>query len=251
MILGTSAYKNGARATMFRAKIDAGLGYLKGEENVPQVVRTYYLNTEATERVARRARALREAAGTLSGVALGEDDGTPKRTCTATGNGGGHETEGPANPWAPYRARAASTVTSVAVTSTASCLTAGSTKRDTRTGTTTGTPKGTGQATRPGSATAWPLALAPMAAGHLDVHVTLKLVLVLIAVAAFWLLTLLLKPFGRCWACGGKGVRVQGRRVRKCWLCKGKGRRQRTGSRTVHRIRRTAVAGWRTRKDGA
>ena len=57
MILGTSAYKNGARATTFRPKIDAGLGYLKGEENVPQVVRTYYLNTETTERVARRARA--------------------------------------------------------------------------------------------------------------------------------------------------------------------------------------------------
>ena len=47
MVLGTSAYKNGASATTFRAKIDAGLGYLKGEENVPQVVRTYYLNTAA------------------------------------------------------------------------------------------------------------------------------------------------------------------------------------------------------------
>ena len=69
MVLGTSAYKNGARATTFRAKIDAGLGYLKGEENVPQVVRTYYLNTEATERVAARAHALREAAGTLVSVA--------------------------------------------------------------------------------------------------------------------------------------------------------------------------------------
>ena len=71
MVLGTSAYKNGARATTFRAKVDAGLGYLKGEENVPQVVRTYYLNTEATERVAVRAHALREAAGTLP-VALAE-----------------------------------------------------------------------------------------------------------------------------------------------------------------------------------
>ena len=74
MILGTSAYKNGARATTFRPKVDAGLGYLKGDESVPQVVRTYYLNAEATERAAKRARALREAAGTLSGVALGEDD---------------------------------------------------------------------------------------------------------------------------------------------------------------------------------
>jgi S-DNA-T family DNA segregation ATPase FtsK/SpoIIIE len=83
LILGTSAYKNGARATTFRPKVDAGLGYLKGEENVPQVVRTYYLNSGDTERVAKRARALREAAGTLSGVALGQDDGTPQRDVLA------------------------------------------------------------------------------------------------------------------------------------------------------------------------
>jgi S-DNA-T family DNA segregation ATPase FtsK/SpoIIIE len=37
----------------------------------PQVIRTYYLDLLATERVAKRARALREAAGTLFGVALG------------------------------------------------------------------------------------------------------------------------------------------------------------------------------------
>jgi len=83
MILGTSAYKNGARATTFRPKIDAGLGYLKGEEDVPRVVRTYYLNGHDAERVARRARALREAAGTLSGVAAGEDDETQARDVLA------------------------------------------------------------------------------------------------------------------------------------------------------------------------
>jgi S-DNA-T family DNA segregation ATPase FtsK/SpoIIIE len=83
MILGTSAYKNGARATMFRPKVDAGLGYLKGEESMPQVVRTYYLNTSDAERVAKRARALREAAGTLSGAALGEDDSAPRRDVIA------------------------------------------------------------------------------------------------------------------------------------------------------------------------
>ena len=83
MVLGTSAYKNGARATTFRPKIDAGLGYLKGEENTPQVVRTYYLNNADTERAAKRARAVREAAGTLSGVALGEDDSTPQRDVLA------------------------------------------------------------------------------------------------------------------------------------------------------------------------
>ncbi len=83
MILGTSAYKNGALATQFRAKVDAGLGYLKGEESTARVVRTYYLNGPDTERVARRARALREAAGTLSGVAVGEDDGTGRRDVLA------------------------------------------------------------------------------------------------------------------------------------------------------------------------
>ena len=83
MVLGTSAYKNGARATTFRAKVDAGLGYLKGEENVPKVVRTYYLNTADTERVAVRARAIRESAGTLSGVALGEVEGVPVRDVLA------------------------------------------------------------------------------------------------------------------------------------------------------------------------
>jgi DNA segregation ATPase FtsK/SpoIIIE, S-DNA-T family len=83
MILGTSAYKNGARATMFRPKVDAGLGYFKGEESVPRVVRTYYLNDADTERVAKRARAAREAAGTLTGVAAGEDGGTARRNVLA------------------------------------------------------------------------------------------------------------------------------------------------------------------------
>jgi len=79
MVLGTSAYKNGIRATTFRAEIDAGLGYQVGAAAHPLVVRTFYLNLPDTERVAKRARALREAAGTLSGVALGEDDAAPRR----------------------------------------------------------------------------------------------------------------------------------------------------------------------------
>ena len=83
MILGTSAYKQGIRATTFRAEIDAGLGYLVGASSHAQVVRAYYLNLPDTERAAKRARALREAAGTLSGVALGEDDSTPKRDVLA------------------------------------------------------------------------------------------------------------------------------------------------------------------------
>ncbi len=83
MVLGTSAYKNGVRATTFRPKVDAGLGYLVGAEGVPQVVRTYYLDAPATERVAIRARALREAAGTLTGAAAGEEGGQQERDVLA------------------------------------------------------------------------------------------------------------------------------------------------------------------------
>jgi DNA segregation ATPase FtsK/SpoIIIE, S-DNA-T family len=76
MILGTSAYKNGLRSTTFRPGIDAGIGYLTGGGPAPQVVRTFYLNMADAERAAIRARALREAAGTLTGHALdGADEG--------------------------------------------------------------------------------------------------------------------------------------------------------------------------------
>jgi DNA segregation ATPase FtsK/SpoIIIE, S-DNA-T family len=78
MILGTSAYKNGIRSTTFRPEIDAGIGYLVGAGPAPQVVRTCYLDMPATERVAIRARALREAAGTLTGHALDGADEAPR-----------------------------------------------------------------------------------------------------------------------------------------------------------------------------
>lgn len=83
MILGTSMYRNGVRATTFRAEIDAGLGYQVGAASQPKVVRTFYLNLPATEKIALRARALREATGTLSGVAAGEDDSTEPRDVLA------------------------------------------------------------------------------------------------------------------------------------------------------------------------
>ena len=55
MVLGTSAYRLGYDATKFRPKVDAGLGWLKGsEEGTPQVVKTYYLNTEATRKDRRQ-----------------------------------------------------------------------------------------------------------------------------------------------------------------------------------------------------
>jgi S-DNA-T family DNA segregation ATPase FtsK/SpoIIIE len=72
MVLGTSAYKNGVRATMF-ARSDRGIGYLAGEGDDPQIVRSFYVDAPAAERIVARARALRERAGTLAGHALGED----------------------------------------------------------------------------------------------------------------------------------------------------------------------------------
>jgi DNA segregation ATPase FtsK/SpoIIIE, S-DNA-T family len=82
MILGTSAYKNGLRATTFRPEIDAGLGYLLGAGPAPQVVRTFYLDMHAAERIATRARALREAAGTLTGHAAEQDGEGPRDVLT-------------------------------------------------------------------------------------------------------------------------------------------------------------------------
>ena len=71
MVLGTSAHKNGIRATIFSRK-DLGIGYLAGEGDDPQITRTFYVDSPTAEAVVVRARATREAAGTLSGHALGE-----------------------------------------------------------------------------------------------------------------------------------------------------------------------------------
>ncbi|WP_158842915.1 FtsK/SpoIIIE domain-containing protein [Saccharothrix deserti] len=72
MVLGTSAYKNGIRATMF-TQSDKGIGYLVGAADDPQIVRSSYLDGPTSDRIADRARALRATAGTLTGHAIGED----------------------------------------------------------------------------------------------------------------------------------------------------------------------------------
>ncbi|MFI6887987.1 cell division protein FtsK [Streptosporangium canum] len=80
MILGTSAYKNGIRATVFQPKADAGTGYLVGATPMAKVVKAAYLDTPATQRIADRAHALRAAAGVLSGHATGQQ---PEATAPA------------------------------------------------------------------------------------------------------------------------------------------------------------------------
>jgi S-DNA-T family DNA segregation ATPase FtsK/SpoIIIE len=76
MVLGTSAYKNGVRATMF-AKKDKGVGYLVGAADDAQIVRTFYVDGPTAERITERARALRDKAGTLTGHAAGQPTTMP------------------------------------------------------------------------------------------------------------------------------------------------------------------------------
>jgi S-DNA-T family DNA segregation ATPase FtsK/SpoIIIE len=71
MVLGTSMYKNGVRASMF-ARSDRGIGYLVGEADDPAIVRTFYVDAPTAERIITRARVIREQADTLSGHALGQ-----------------------------------------------------------------------------------------------------------------------------------------------------------------------------------
>ena len=72
MILGTSAYKSGIRATMFTRK-EVGVGYLAGEADDPTITRVAYVDDLAALKIAARARQMRIASGLLSGQAAGEE----------------------------------------------------------------------------------------------------------------------------------------------------------------------------------
>ncbi|PLW71562.1 cell division protein FtsK, partial [Streptomyces sp. DJ] len=79
MVLGTSAYKRGVRATMF-AWADKGVHYFVGEGADARIVRSVFADAVTADRIALRARKLREDAGTLSGHALGEEPETDPGT---------------------------------------------------------------------------------------------------------------------------------------------------------------------------
>lgn len=64
MILGTSAYKNGLRATVFKPVVEAGWGVLAGL-GTPGSRRSYYVDGPDLDKVMARAIALRTAAGTM------------------------------------------------------------------------------------------------------------------------------------------------------------------------------------------
>ncbi|WP_314412533.1 cell division protein FtsK [Streptomyces sp. DSM 40484] len=71
MVLGTSAYKRGVRATMF-AWGDKGIHYFIGEGSDARIVGSVYVDGPGADVIAARARRVREKAGLLSGHALGE-----------------------------------------------------------------------------------------------------------------------------------------------------------------------------------
>jgi S-DNA-T family DNA segregation ATPase FtsK/SpoIIIE len=64
MILGTSAYKNGYRATIFQPEVDAGWGILSGFGK-PGSRRSFYIDTRDAEKVIARAISYRVKAGTM------------------------------------------------------------------------------------------------------------------------------------------------------------------------------------------
>ncbi|MGY1437153.1 cell division protein FtsK [Streptomyces reniochalinae] len=72
MVLGTSAYKRGVRATMF-SWADKGIHYFVGEGADAQIVRSVFADAVTADSIALRARKLRQDAGLLSGYALGDE----------------------------------------------------------------------------------------------------------------------------------------------------------------------------------
>jgi S-DNA-T family DNA segregation ATPase FtsK/SpoIIIE len=64
MILGTSAYKNGYRATVFQPVVEAGWGILSGLGK-PCACHSFYVNTAEAEKVIARAIAARTEVGTM------------------------------------------------------------------------------------------------------------------------------------------------------------------------------------------
>jgi len=79
MVLGTSAYRNGIRATMFAFE-DKGVFYFGGEGQQPRIMRGQKFDTPAASVVIARARIMREAAGRLTGYALGHDNDEQARS---------------------------------------------------------------------------------------------------------------------------------------------------------------------------
>ncbi|WP_354642902.1 cell division protein FtsK [Kitasatospora camelliae] len=77
MVLGTSSYRNGIRATTF-AWADKGIAYFVGEGADARIVRAVNIDAPTAEAIAARARAVRKRAGLLAGYAAGNDAGSER-----------------------------------------------------------------------------------------------------------------------------------------------------------------------------
>ncbi|MFJ2566710.1 cell division protein FtsK [Streptomyces sp. NPDC087568] len=71
MVLGTSMYKSGYRATMF-SRSDRGICWMAGEGDDPRIVASAFVDAVAAERIVARARQAREAYGNVTGHAIGK-----------------------------------------------------------------------------------------------------------------------------------------------------------------------------------
>ncbi|GAA2662790.1 FtsK/SpoIIIE domain-containing protein [Streptomyces aculeolatus] len=73
MILGTSMYKAGYRATIFSFKRDKGMAWMSGEEDEPTIIRGTKVDAPMADTIVARARKLREDYGNVTGIAADED----------------------------------------------------------------------------------------------------------------------------------------------------------------------------------
>ncbi|MFC9340676.1 cell division protein FtsK [Streptomyces sp. NPDC057020] len=71
MVLGTSMYKSGYRATMF-SRSDRGICWMAGEGDDPRIVASAFVDAVAAEQVVTRARKAREEYGNVTGHAIGK-----------------------------------------------------------------------------------------------------------------------------------------------------------------------------------
>ncbi|MFE6807184.1 cell division protein FtsK [Streptomyces sp. NPDC057681] len=70
MVLGTSMYKAGYRATMF-SRTDRGICWMAGEGDDPRIVASAFVDAVGAEQVVARARTMREEYGNVTGHAIG------------------------------------------------------------------------------------------------------------------------------------------------------------------------------------
>ncbi|MGW6783173.1 cell division protein FtsK [Streptomyces sp. NPDC054987] len=78
MVLGTSMYKAGIRATMF-SRSDRGICWMAGEGDDPRIVASAFVDAVAAEQVVARARKMRDEYGNVTGHAIGKDPETTAR----------------------------------------------------------------------------------------------------------------------------------------------------------------------------